>query len=157
MTPYDPMFDESKVSEVKQLLQKGTYIVVSPSDVPTHATVLNSRFVLSLKRGHVYDLRMRQIVLNPCVFYTKDGGSLSGVQGTLVDGTLSTDSDAFSETEGKASTNFESNPKQNTLPIRFGGVLISSEMNGLTLSQFELSIPGACRRSTRRISRPSSF
>jgi len=47
--PYDTRFDDAKLKEVTQLLEKGTYAIVCSAEVPEDAVVLNSRFVLVIK------------------------------------------------------------------------------------------------------------
>lgn len=256
--PHDPRFDAAKKDEVKQLLEKETYKIVSPDTVPPHATVLKSRFVLTLKTGedgsmspkarlvvlghldpekervvneaptihrssvrllltlhlacfetlwtrdvkqafvqsedalkrelyilppkgqavletigappgsllkvikplygipespsywwstmrnhHVKELGMKQTVLDPCLFYKRDGNEFVGMQGTLVDDTIATGSEAFAILEEKTSQRFECKPKSDILPVMFGGVLIADDAacsdtssRTLTLSQF---------------------
>lgn len=47
--PNDPAFEVAKITELKIFLDKGTYKIVSEEDVLPNGTILNSRFLLSIK------------------------------------------------------------------------------------------------------------
>ncbi len=49
----DARFDEAKIAEIRELIQKGTYEIVKEEDVPHDATILQSRFVLTIKNFEI--------------------------------------------------------------------------------------------------------
>lgn len=51
--PHDERFIDAKSEDLKSLLEKGTYIIVSEQDVPSDAVILDSRFVLAIKHPEV--------------------------------------------------------------------------------------------------------
>ena len=62
--PQNKMFDQAKETEVLQLLKKGTYEFVSEESVPNDATVLQSRFVLTIKNvGEKDELLKARLVI----------------------------------------------------------------------------------------------
>ena len=54
----------------------------------------------TMRNHHVDVLKMKQTILDPCLFYKVEGGTLTGVQGTLVDDTIGTGTECFSSLEG---------------------------------------------------------
>ncbi len=47
----DPRFNNAKIAEIQELIKKGTYEFVKESDIPANATILQSRFVLTMKNS----------------------------------------------------------------------------------------------------------
>ncbi len=45
-----PRFAEAKLAEIEELVKKGTYEFVKEDDIPLGATVLQFRFVLTIKK-----------------------------------------------------------------------------------------------------------
>lgn len=89
---------------------------------------------------HVTVLSIKQSVLDPCLFFNVDDRNLSGVQGTLVDDTIATESELSVALEDDAAKRFEYKAKSATRPVVFWRVLISDDLRtsegALTLSKF---------------------
>jgi len=94
---------------------------------------------------HRDDLDLEQTVMDPCLFYKcephdpndevppleevqerekVEGQGFIGAQALLVDDTLGTGNEDFSESERKIGISFETKPRCDTLPIKFNGVNI---------------------------------
>ena len=62
--PFDKRFEKAKEKEILQLLEKGTYKFVREKEVPKNATVLQSRFVLTIKNvGEKEELLKARLVI----------------------------------------------------------------------------------------------
>lgn len=90
-----------------------------------------------MRSHHVDTMGMNQTVLDPCLFFRKNDGVLSDIQGTLVDDSISTGTTALAELDEKSSRKFECKPKSDKLPVEFRGVELSASGHAIQLSQFE--------------------
>ena len=93
----------------------------------------------TFKRYHITDLGMTQSVLDPCLFFKKIENELIGLIGTLVDDTIGAGCDSFVIEEEAKSSEFDVEPRDESLPFSFREAVISKFLNGFKLSQQQYS------------------
>ncbi len=94
----------------------------------------------TFKRHHVTDLGMTQTILDPCLFFEKKESELIGLIGTLVDDKLGTGSEDFANEEETRASKFDVKPRDESLPMLFGGSQTSKIESSCLFSQQNYSI-----------------
>lgn len=94
----------------------------------------------TFKRYHINELKMKQSTLDPCIFFKRKGGDITGIIGTLVDDTLCAVSKDFILEEEQMSSKFDTKPKTNKLHFKFNGCSIETQDDSfLTIQKHTLN------------------
>ena len=84
---------------------------------------------------HLHDMDMQQAAMDPCFFFRREKGKLTGMEATLVDDTLSAGDGSFMHLEDEKSKQFDAQQRQISNATKFSGYLVRKTKTGYLLTQ----------------------